>query len=123
MDSPFIKQAKKFGANTFTFHPLVFTHFDSKKMLRYFFRLSDIFLKLFPRIKNIHLSSFCGKEEHLPLDTGDFDIKHFLKFLAKHNYKGLLTFEINYPLTKRLFTPYDFSEIKRSVDIIKSLTQ
>ncbi|HSW87881.1 MAG TPA: TIM barrel protein [Candidatus Saccharimonadales bacterium] len=81
-----------------------------------------IFRKMLPRVKNIHLSSFQGDQEHLPLDKGDFDTKTFLSYLKKENYTGLLTFEINYSLSKRLIIPYDFSEVVRSVALIKSLS-
>lgn len=186
-DEGFLRQAKKHGVTTFTFHPLAFTGFDSARMIRYFSRLSKIqkkyditiclenmknesfykklyispyetmtkhlekmhsvaeaydfsltydvshtlfvhpqetaiFKKMFHKIKNIHLSSFHCKQEHLPLDKGDFDTRSFLTFLDKEKYKGLLTFEINYSLSKRLFTTYDFDEIVRSVAIIKSLS-
>ncbi|HSW96262.1 MAG TPA: sugar phosphate isomerase/epimerase [Candidatus Saccharimonadales bacterium] len=186
-DEQFILKIKKYGVNTFTFHPLPFLSFDSEKMKKYFNKLSemqkkyditiclenmrnepiykklhiapyetmtkhlekmyavathydlsltydvshtrfthpqkhDVFKKMLPKIKNIHLSSFSGDQEHLPLDKGDFDARGFLLYLEKENYEGLITFEINYSLSKRLFTLYDFSEITRSVSVIKSLS-
>lgn len=81
----------------------------------------ESFKNMFPRIQNIHLSSFHENNEHLPLDTGDFDAASFLTFLNKEKYNGLLTFEINYSLSKRILAPYDFSEIERSVKIVKSV--
>jgi sugar phosphate isomerase/epimerase len=79
------------------------------------------FKNIFPKIKNIHLSSFQGQIEHLPLDTGDFAAKEFLRFLKAQNYKGLLTFEINYSLFKRMVAKYDFFEVQRSVKIVKDI--
>ena len=80
----------------------------------------DIFHQLDPRIKNIHLSSFTKLVEHLPLTMGDFDSQSFLHYLKKHQYSGLLTFEIYYPkmLTWKMF---DFEAIKKSVEIVKSM--
>lgn len=185
-DEYFIREGKKYGISTFTFHPLTFLSFGDARMKRYFQQLqmlqkkyavticlenmprekvyeklfhapySDmdaqlekmyavaeeydlsltydvshtrfthpqdhaIFKKMLHRIKNIHLSSFHGNDEHLPLDKGDFDTKSFLTFLAKEKYTGLLTFEINYSLSKRILMPYNFDEIIRSVAIITSL--
>jgi sugar phosphate isomerase/epimerase len=80
----------------------------------------EVFHKIFPEIKNIHLSSFQGKKEHMALDTGEFKTKEFIVFLNEKKYKGLITFEINYSLFKRMLTPYDFVEIARSVKNIKS---
>jgi sugar phosphate isomerase/epimerase len=82
----------------------------------------EIFKMMLPLVRNIHLSSFQDDQEHLPLDKGEFDTKAFLNYLKKENYTGLITFEINYSLSKRILSPYDFSEIVRSVSIIKSLS-
>src|SRR5258706_231998 len=60
-----------------------------------------IFKKIYPKIGNIHLSSFGPKMEHLPLNEGVFDAKDFIKYLIQQNYAGLLTLEINYYLFER----------------------
>lgn len=80
---------------------------------------NNAFRAMFPKIKNIHLSSFTTQQEHLPLDKGNFDTEGFLQYLQKEKYRGLLTFEINYSLFKRMVYKYDFSEIERSVKIIR----
>ncbi|SRR5258706_1973899 len=80
-----------------------------------------IFQKIYPKIGNIHLSSFGPKMEHLPLDEGVFDAKGFIKYLMQQNYGGLLTLEINYFLLERFVRPYDFMAIKKSIEIIRAV--
>ncbi len=81
----------------------------------------DVFLKIFPKIGNIHLSSFAPGKEHLALYEGIFDTKGFIEYLYQKKYEGLVTLEINYYLFERFVRPYDFLAIKNSVDIIKSV--
>lgn len=76
------------------------------------------FEHMLPRLRNIHLSSFHQKQEHLPLTMGDFDTKGFLQYLVQNKYPGLLTFEVYYPRMVALHK-YDFSAIKDSVDVIR----
>lgn len=75
---------------------------------------------LFPRLKNIHLSSFRKDRDHLPLYLGEFKMKEFIKELQKRNYKGLITLEIFYPRMLRV-NAYDFDAIKRSIALIKEM--
>ena len=77
------------------------------------------FHRIFPSIKNIHLSSFSKHERHLPLYLGELEVQRFIKFLLNHSYSGLLTLEIYYPKLIN-FLSYDFNAIKKSVDIVKS---
>src|SRR5579871_2281302 len=79
------------------------------------------FKKIFPLIGNIHMSSFTHKQQHMPLTMGDFDTKTFIQFLSKNGYKGLLTFEIFYPQQFPL-RKFDWEEIKKSVEIIRSIS-
>lgn len=81
-----------------------------------------IFQTIFPKIGNIHLSSFTPGKEHLSLLQGNFDTKGFVKYLIKNKYKGLLTLEINYYLFERFLRPYDFTAIEKSIDLVKSVT-
>lgn len=76
------------------------------------------FKTIYPAIENVHLSSFDEENRHLPLHMGDFKAVEFIQQLKKMKYKGLLTFEINYP---GLFTyfDYDFAVIRKSVEIVK----
>ena len=76
------------------------------------------FPKIYPGIKNIHLSSFKDKRDHLPLDMGDFNIAGFISDLRKRQYTGLITLEILYP-HKISFKDYDFGALKRSVKLVK----
>lgn len=78
------------------------------------------FEKVFPKIHNIHVSSFDDKKEHLPLNMGNFRAHEFVSYLYERRYKGHLTFEIFYPRFISLRT-YNFSYIQRSVEIIKSI--
>jgi len=76
------------------------------------------FKKIYPKIKNIHLSSFDSKREHLPLSMGDFQASDFIHYLRKTNYQGLLTLEIDYPGLITWFN-YNFESVKKSVEIVK----
>lgn len=78
------------------------------------------FDQVFPRIKNIHLSSFTKKKSHLPLTMGDFDTKTFLQTLSEKKYMGFITFEIYYPGMFNFFG-YNGAAIKESTAYIKSL--
>lgn len=79
----------------------------------------DPFFELiYPKIKNIHLSSFDEKRRHLPLHLGDFQASEFIQYLKTVKYEGLLTFEINYPRLISYFD-YNFEAIQKSVAIVK----
>lgn len=183
-DERFLVRAKKLGVKTFVFHPLTFGLIDSRRMHKYFYKLSQMqekydikiclenmkneraykrlynyieeeiqhlsdiyriatqynlsvtydtshgrlihpfrepqFRKLFPRVANIHLSSFQKTQEHLPLTMGDFDTKSFIENLLERKYMGLLTLEVYYPKMVT-FRSYDFSAISDSVAIIKHI--
>ncbi len=90
------------------------THFDNYKPHE-----NKEFKEIFSKIGNIHLSSFEGKIEHLPLNKGKFDSKGFFNYLDKNNYKGIITFEIYYPSVISL--GYDFKPIKESVEVVRKL--
>lgn len=77
------------------------------------------FSEIYPGIKNIHLSSFKDKRDHLPLDMGDFNTAGFINDLRKRLYAGLITLEIFYP-HKLSFWDYDFEALKRSVKLVKN---
>ncbi len=76
------------------------------------------FDKVFPAIKNIHLSSFTGDERHLPLDTGDLDIAGFVQRLREMQYSGFITLEVSAPKGITLLG-YDFDCIRRSVALVR----
>lgn len=78
------------------------------------------FKEIFPRIGNIHLSSFYGKVDHLPLNMGDFRSEEFLIYLKKAKYSGLITLEVFHPRRAALKNP-DLKVIKDSIDVVKSL--
>ncbi len=78
------------------------------------------FEHLFPLIRNIHLSSFHQKKEHLPVTMGDFKAKEFVSYLINNKYNGLVTLEVYYPQMISLRN-YDFSVIKDSVKLIKDI--
>jgi sugar phosphate isomerase/epimerase len=78
------------------------------------------FDKIFPRMRNIHLSSFRPGRDHLPLYLGDFKTKEFIQVLKKKKYDGLITLEIFYPRMVR-FNNYDFGAIKQSIELVKSI--
>lgn len=78
------------------------------------------FDELYPRLKNIHLSSFRPGKDHLPLYLGDFKTKEFIKELEKRKYTGLITLEVFYPRMIRL-NHFDFEAIKKSIALVKSV--
>ena len=82
----------------------------------------EIFQKIFPKIGNIHLSSFQNHQHHLPLTMGDLDAAGFLQYLKNKKYKGIITFEVYYPRLRMMINNYDFSAIYNSVKVFRSLT-
>lgn len=80
---------------------------------------SHIFQTLFPKIGNIHASSFQGHKHHLPFSMGAFRIEDFVQFLLKKKYQGLFTMEIYYPKLSMIMNRYDFSAISKSVIIVR----
>lgn len=82
-----------------------------------------IFQKMLPSIGIIHLSSFSKHphKHHLPLYQGDFDIKGLLTYLKKHTYAGELTLEINESMFKRIFLPFDFQSVAKSISLIREI--
>lgn len=79
-----------------------------------------IFQTIFPKIGNIHLSSFTANNVHLPLYLGDFAIKEFITYLVRKQYNGLLTLEVFYPKPFS-FRAFDFSAIAKSVALVKEI--
>ena len=80
---------------------------------------SPIFQKLFPKIGNIHASSFRLGKHHLPFTMGEFMAKEFVHFLDQKKYQGLFTLEVYYPKLGLVMNKYDFSAIADSVAIVK----
>ncbi len=80
-----------------------------------------IFKKMLPSIGVIHVSSFSSHHHHLPLFEGDLRIESFLKFLMQEKYKGSLVLEINHSLFRRIFYPYNFSTISKSISLVREL--
>lgn len=80
-----------------------------------------IFQKLFPKIGNIHASSFEKHHHHLPFSMGVFHIQSFVEFLQKKKYAGLFTMEIYYPKLGLWRNIYDFSAIATSTAMVKRL--
>lgn len=80
---------------------------------------NPIFTKLFPKIGNIHASSFVPGHHHLPFGMGDFAAEAFMHDLVAKKYKGLFTFEVYYPKLGLVRNRYDFTAIAQSVAIAK----
>lgn len=78
---------------------------------------ADGFKELFPILKNIHLSDFNEKIQHMSLGTGILNIESFLGFLNKNKYEGTITLE----LAPKMFYPKQkyFDEIKESAETVK----
>lgn len=81
-----------------------------------------VFQELFPKLGNIHLSSFSPGHHHLPLSEGQFDSEGFVKFLYKKKYAGLLTLEVYSPRVIMLTNTYNFNAIADSVKIFRRIT-
>lgn len=82
---------------------------------------NDIFKSIFPKIGNIHASSFIKGKHHLPFTMGDFKIKDFINYLQKEKYQGLFTLEVYYPKLLLIRNRYNFKAISDSVKIIKEI--
>lgn len=82
---------------------------------------TEIFEKMFPKIGNIHASSFTKTQHHLPLTEGEFHSESFIKDLVKKKYQGLFTLEVRPSLKKLVTKNYDFSDIENSVALIKKI--
>jgi sugar phosphate isomerase/epimerase len=124
--APFID--KFFPASKESFEPLKILETAKKYGFKVTFDTSHLedkdigkkpwFKNVLQYTENIHLSSFTPKRAHLPLYMGDFDYKSFFKTLKNNNYKGLITLEIYYPKMIPI-RGYNYSAIKKSVEIIK----
>jgi sugar phosphate isomerase/epimerase len=104
-----LKSAKKYGFKI----TLDTTHLEDKDIHKKPW-LKDIL----EYTENIHLSNFSPKKAHYPIHLGEIDYKAFLSVLKKNNYQGFITLEIYYPKMTPLFN-YDYSGVKKSVDIIR----
>lgn len=80
-----------------------------------------IFQEIFPKIGNIHASSFHRGKHHLPFTMGEFDMPAFVAYLAKRNYQGLFTMEIYYPKLGLVMNRFDFRAIADSVGAVKKV--
>jgi len=75
------------------------------------------FKELLPYLKNIHLSDYTAKKEHMGLGDGNLDYDSFLKYLKKIKYDGL----INLELCPRILNAREkyYKDITNSVKIVK----
>lgn len=70
-------------------------------------------------MKNIHISSFDEKREHLPLTKGRLNTRSFLEELKKNNYQELITLEMtpNYYYPKKDY----MKDIKDSILLMREI--
>lgn len=75
------------------------------------------FEEILPYLRNIHLSDFTAKKEHLGLGDGDLDYASFLDYLKKIKYSGL----INLELCPRILNAREkyYKDIAKSVKIVR----
>lgn len=75
------------------------------------------FAELWPFMKNIHLSDFTAKKEHLGLGDGLLNYESFLSYLKEKNYTGL----INLELCPRILNAREkyYKDIAKSVKIVR----
>ena len=75
------------------------------------------FSEILPYLKNVHLSDYTVKKEHMGLGDGNLDYDSFLKYLVKIKYDGL----INLELCPRILNSREkyYKDITESVKIVK----
>lgn len=75
------------------------------------------FTEIFPYLKNIHLSDFTEKKEHMGLGDGLLNYDSFLTYLKGKNYSGL----INLELCPRILNAREkyYKDIAKSVKIVR----
>ncbi len=75
------------------------------------------FTELWPFMKNIHLSDFTKKREHMGLGDGELNYESFLSYLKEKKYTGL----INLELCPRILNAREkyYKDIAKSVKIVR----
>lgn len=75
------------------------------------------FSKILPYLKNIHLSDFTSKKEHMGLGDGNLDYDSFLSYLKKIKYSGL----INLELCPRILNAREkyYKDVSDSVEVVR----
>lgn len=75
------------------------------------------FSEILPYLKNIHLSDYTEKKEHLGLGNGNLDYDSFLKYLKKTDYSGL----VNLELCPRILNAREryYKDITESVKLVR----
>lgn len=75
------------------------------------------FNELWPFMRNIHLSDFTAKKEHMGLGDGLLNYESFLSYLKEKNYTGL----INLELCPRILNAREkyYKDIAKSVKIVR----
>lgn len=78
---------------------------------------ADGFSELWPYLKNIHLSDFTEKKEHMGLGDGVLNYESFLSYLKEKKYTGL----INLELCPRILNAREkyYKDIAKSVKIVR----
>lgn len=78
---------------------------------------ADGFSELWPYLKNIHLSDFTEKKEHMGLGDGNLNYESFLAYLKEKKYSGL----INLELCPRILNAREkyYKDIAKSVKIVR----
>lgn len=82
---------------------------------------TNIFQTMFPKIGNIHASSFTNTRHHLSLMEGKLETENLIKDLVKKRYHGLFTLEVRPSLKKLATSSYNFSDIEKSVAVVKKI--
>lgn len=79
------------------------------------------FDELWPFMKNIHLSDFTAKKEHMGLGDGLLNYESFLSYLKEKNYDGI----INLELCPRILNAREkyYKDIAKSVKIVREAFQ
>lgn len=75
------------------------------------------FKELYPYLKNIHLSDFTEKREHMGLGDGLLNYESFFSYLKKEKYNGL----INLELCPRILNAREkyYKDLEKSVKLVR----
>lgn len=81
-------------------------------------QFAEGFKEILPYLRNIHLSDFTVKKEHLGLGDGNLNYEGFLSYLKDSKYNGI----INLELCPRVLNAREkyYRDIEKSVKIVRS---
>ncbi len=75
------------------------------------------FKEILPYLKNIHLSDYTAKKEHMGIGNGDLNYEGFLSYLVEEKYEGI----VNLELCPRILNAREkyYKDITESVKLVR----